>query len=132
MGFESTCASSTKGQKYLSKPLINGDRSFKLLNMAEFVLTFLSLTIKLNNTFQEQLWSAYLHIRANLWMNWNEPFYKHRITNHFYGRHIDDIFFIWTHGEKRLQTFSEKLNKFHPNTKFIDKSHKEKDFASRS
>ena len=48
----------------------------------------------------------------------HQPFLWHR--------HIDDISFIWTHGDKRLQTFSEKLNKFHPNTKFTDESHKEK------
>ena len=30
-------------------------------------------------------------------------------------RYIDDIFFIWTHGEKRLQMFLERFNKFHPN-----------------
>ena len=33
-------------------------------------------------------------------------------------RYIDDIFFIWTHGEKKLQNCLEKLNKLHPNIKF--------------
>ena len=41
-------------------------------------------------------------------------------------RYIDDIFFIWAHGEKRLQTFLEKLNKFQPNIKFTHESSKEK------
>ena len=33
-------------------------------------------------------------------------------------RYIDNIFFILTHGEKRVQTFLGKLNKFHSNIKF--------------
>ena len=40
-------------------------------------------------------------------------------------RCIDDIFFIWTHGEKKLQNFLQKLNKFHPNIKFTHESSKE-------
>ena len=28
------------------------------------------------------------------------------------------IFFIWTHGEDKLETFLENLNQFHPNIKF--------------
>ena len=40
-------------------------------------------------------------------------------------RYIDHVFFIWTHGEKRLQNFFEKLNKFHPNIKFTHESSKE-------
>ena len=39
-------------------------------------------------------------------------------------RYVDDIFFIWTHGEKRLQTFLERFNKFHPNVKFTHESSK--------
>ena len=33
-------------------------------------------------------------------------------------RYIDNIFFIWTYGEKRLKTILEKLNISHPNIKF--------------
>ena len=40
-------------------------------------------------------------------------------------RYIDDIFFIWTHGKKKLQNFLQKLNKFHPNIKFTHESSKE-------
>ena len=42
-------------------------------------------------------------------------------------RYIDNIFFIWTHGEKKLQNFLEKLNKFHPNINFTHES-SEKNF----
>ena len=31
--------------------------------------------------------------------------------------YIDDIFFIWTHGEAELKRFMEKLNQFLPNLK---------------
>ena len=33
-------------------------------------------------------------------------------------RYIDDIFFIWTHGEEQLKLFLKNLNEFHPNLKF--------------
>ena len=33
-------------------------------------------------------------------------------------RYIDDIFFVWTHGENKLDEFLESLNSFHPNLKF--------------
>ena len=33
-------------------------------------------------------------------------------------RYIDDIFFIWEHGEESLKEFIEKLNAFHPTIKF--------------
>ena len=29
-------------------------------------------------------------------------------------RYIDDIFFIWTHGQDKLEQFLVDLNKFHP------------------
>ena len=33
-------------------------------------------------------------------------------------RYIDDIFFIWTHGEKSLKKFMMEFNNFNPNIKF--------------
>ena len=33
-------------------------------------------------------------------------------------RYIDDIFFIWEHGEVSLEKFLNKLNSFHPTIKF--------------
>ena len=30
-----------------------------------------------------------------------------------WGRYIDDIFFIWKHGEESLEKFLNKLNSFH-------------------
>ena len=32
-------------------------------------------------------------------------------------QYINDVFFIWTHGEDKLKTFLENLNQFHVNIK---------------
>ena len=33
--------------------------------------------------------------------------------------YIDDMFFIWTHGENELKSFMQKLKQFHPNLSSI-------------
>ena len=33
-------------------------------------------------------------------------------------RYIDDIFFLWTHGEESLKQFLDNLNNYDPNVKF--------------
>ena len=75
--------------------------------------------VTLNNRFQEQLrceGPTYACIfmdeleQAFLQTQDHQPF--------LWFRYIEDIFFIWTHGEKRIQTFLENLNKFHSNIKF--------------
>ena len=40
-------------------------------------------------------------------------------------RYIDDIFFIWTHGQAKLKVFLEDLNKFHSILKFTSNSSQE-------
>ena len=40
-------------------------------------------------------------------------------------RYIDDIFFIWEHGEETLEKVVNKLNSFHPTIKFTAKYSKE-------
>ena len=40
-------------------------------------------------------------------------------------RYIDDIFFIWEHGEESLENFLNKLNSFHPTIKFTAEYSKE-------
>ena len=40
-------------------------------------------------------------------------------------RYIDNIFFIWMHGQEKLKVFLEDLNKFHPNLRFISDSSEE-------
>ena len=41
-------------------------------------------------------------------------------------RYIDDIFFIWEHGEESLREFLKELNKFHPTIKFTAEWSKER------
>ena len=61
-----------------------------------------------------------------LWMNWNGIFNRHKIIIFYiWFIYIDDIFFVWTHGEKKLQKFVEKLNKLYSNIKFTHESSKE-------
>ena len=40
-------------------------------------------------------------------------------------RHINDIFFISSHGGEKLKTFLENLDQFHPNIKFTHESNTE-------
>ena len=47
-------------------------------------------------------------------------------------RYIDSIFFIWTPGEDKLKTFSENLNHFHPNIRFIHESRQRNPFFNLS
>ena len=42
-----------------------------------------------------------------------------------WSRHIDDIFFILTHGEEKLKFFLDDLHKYHPNINFTHESNKE-------
>ena len=43
---------------------------------------------------------------------------KERLKPWLWLRYIDDMFFVWTHGENKLDEFLERLNSFHPNLKF--------------
>ena len=36
-------------------------------------------------------------------------------------RYIGDIFFLWEHGENKLKSFIDKINKVHPTIKFTAK-----------
>ena len=40
-------------------------------------------------------------------------------------RYIDDIFFIWEHGQESLRVFIDQVNLFHPTIKFTAKYSKE-------
>ena len=40
-------------------------------------------------------------------------------------RYIDDIFFIWKHGEESLKSFIDQVNTFHPTIKFTTEYSKE-------
>ena len=40
-------------------------------------------------------------------------------------RYIDDVFFIWNHGQEKLDSFLEEFNRFNPHLKFTHESSKE-------
>ena len=40
-------------------------------------------------------------------------------------RYIDDVFFIWTHGQRELDSFLEYINRFHETIKFTSESSRE-------
>ena len=37
---------------------------------------------------------------------------------YLWWRYIDDIFFLWKHGEEKLKSFIDNINKMHPTIKF--------------
>ena len=43
-------------------------------------------------------------------------------------KYIDDIFFIWKHGEQSLKVFIEQVNKFYSTIKFTAKYSKEEKY----
>ena len=47
---------------------------------------------------------------------------KQNLKAWFWLRYIDDIFFVWAHGEVKLHGFLSCLNEFHPNLKFTHKN----------
>ena len=40
-------------------------------------------------------------------------------------RYIDEISFIWTHGQEKLKYFLDNLNRYHPNINFTHEPNKE-------
>ena len=50
---------------------------------------------------------------------WEKDYGRHRtLQPHIWWRYIDDIFFVWEHGEGSLKQFIEALNADHPIIKF--------------
>ena len=47
------------------------------------------------------------------------------LTPLLWYRYIDDVLFIWTHGEEKLASFLKDLNNYHPNIKFTHELNKE-------
>ena len=43
---------------------------------------------------------------------------KAEFKPHLWWRYIDDIFFLWEHGEEQLNSFIDNINKMHPTIKF--------------
>ena len=47
----------------------------------------------------------------------------------FWRRYIDDIFFVWEHGEESLKVFIVRVNTFHSTIKFTAEYSKEEVFS---
>ena len=43
---------------------------------------------------------------------------KAKFKPYLWWRYIDDIFFLWEHGEEKLKSFIDNINKMHPTIKF--------------
>ena len=43
---------------------------------------------------------------------------KAEFKPYLWWRYIDDIFFLWEHGEEKLKSFIDNVNKIHPTIKF--------------
>ena len=43
---------------------------------------------------------------------------KAQFKPYLWWRYIDDIFFLWEHGEEKLKNFIDNINKMHPTIKF--------------
>ena len=65
---------------------------------------------------------------ANLFMGYFEEkhVYTYRLQPLLWTRFIDDIFLIWTHGEKELEYFFSHLNQVHDTIKFSSEMSKNK------
>ena len=44
---------------------------------------------------------------------------KEEFKPYLWWRYIDDIFFLWEHGEEKLKSFIDNINKMHPTIKFM-------------
>ena len=59
-------------------------------------------------TFMDQVVSEFLKTQIHQLLAW--------------FRYVDDIFFVWTHEQDKLEQFLVDFNKFHPSLKFTHKS----------
>ena len=50
-----------------------------------------------------------------------EIIWKGESKPYLWWRYIDDIFFVWEHGEEKLKSFIGNINKIHPNYKVHDR-----------
>ena len=98
--------------------------------MAEFALK--NNFFEFNNQIKQQIFGTAIGTKcaptyAGIFMDKVETEFLETQTDKLFWsvRYIDDIFFIWTHGQEKLKVFLEDLNKFHPNLKFTSDSSEE-------
>ena len=100
-----------------------------LYEMAEFILK--------NNFFEFETKIIQQISRTAIGTTFAPPYkclFMDRIENDFldskivkpwlYLRYIDDIFFIWTEGQDKLERFLDRLNNLHPNLEFTHEKSK--------
>ena len=94
-----------------------------LIKMAEFVLSNNFFEFN-SDTFQQisgtAIGTKFAPPYACIYMDQVEQKFLATQINQplIWLRYIDDIFFIWTHGEKELEKFMSSFNSFTPNLKF--------------
>ena len=99
----------------------------ELVQMAEFVLK--NNFFEFNGQIKQQISGTAIGTKcaptyACIYMHKmeGELLEKQKYKPFTWLRYIDDIFFIWTHGEDKLKTFLENINQFHLNIKFTHES----------
>ena len=121
----------------LDKRLLKKIPTDDLIKMAEFVLS--NNFFKFNSdTFQQisgtAIGTKFAPPYACIYMDQVEQKFLATQINQplIWLRYIDDIFFIWTHGEKELEKFMSSFNSFTPNLKFTYESSKKRYIILRS
>ena len=102
--------------------------SSDLVNMAEFVLknNYFEFDSKVKKRISETaIGTKFAPPYACIFMDKVEREFLEAedIKPWVWLRYIDDIFFIWTKGENKLESFLQRLNTFHPNLKFTHPKH---------
>ena len=104
----------------------------KLVKVAQFVLK--NNFFKFNSDVFQQIYGTAIGTKfappyACIFMDQIETeFLSHQSMIWF--RYIDDIFFIWTHGEQKLEDFMADFNAFNLNIQFTYESSKKKSVCS--
>ena len=113
----------------LDKRLLKKIPTDDLIKMAEFVLSNNFFEFN-SDTFQQisgtAIGTKFAPPYACIYMDQVEQKFLATQINQplIWLRYIDDIFFIWTHGEKELEKFMSSFNSFTPNLKFTYESSK--------
>ena len=116
-------------EEALDKRLLKKIPTDDLIKMAEFVLS--NNFFEFNSDIFQQISGTAIGTKftppyACIYMDQVEQKFLATQINQplIWLRYIDDIFFIWTHGEKELEKFMSSFNSFTPNLKFTYESSK--------
>ena len=121
----------------LDKRLLKKIPTDDLIKMAEFVLSNNFFEFN-SDTFQQisgtAIGTKFAPPYACIYMDQVEQKFLATQINQplIWLRYIDDIFFIWTHGEKELEKCMSSFNSFTPNLKFTYESSKKRYIILRS